>query len=108
MARYYTFRQNNSGGSFTEDAQAGIGPSVCIEALDAGHANQRAESLGIYFNGCDDGMDCECCGDRWYPVSEHDADDVPSLYGQPLAADSWGPAFIHRLDGSIEAIGGAA
>ena len=60
---FYTFDQNNSGGQF-------IGPNyIIIEADSAEEANTIAqESAGVYFNGCEDGIDCECCGDRWYPV----------------------------------------
>ena len=39
---------------------------MIIEAVDQDAATDKAESLGIYFNGCDDGIDCDCCGDRWY------------------------------------------
>ena len=61
---FYTFDQNNSGGQF-------IGPNyIIIEADSAEEANTIAqESAGVYFNGCEDNIDCECCGDRWYPVS---------------------------------------
>ncbi len=63
---FYHFSQNNSGGSFTFDAKRGITHHVIIEAKDDAHANERAESIGLYFDGCDDGPDCPCCGDRWY------------------------------------------
>ena len=32
-------------------------------------ANDIAQGNGIYFNGVADGIDCDCCGDRWYPVT---------------------------------------
>ena len=28
-----------------------------------------------------DGIDCDCRGDRWYPVNDDDAQDQPSSYG---------------------------
>lgn len=62
--KWYEFTQNNSGGNFL------VNEKVChrlfIEAEDIKHASQIAESLGVYFNGVNDGTDCECCGDRWY------------------------------------------
>jgi hypothetical protein len=63
--KWYRFRQNNSGGSFREPAV-----TVYIEAIDAAQANARAEDLDIYFSG--EG-DCECCGARWHPTDEYDA-----------------------------------
>lgn len=48
-------------------------PNVYIEAENAEEANEKALQIGIYFNGVEDGIDCPCCGDRWYPVSERDA-----------------------------------
>jgi len=65
---WYKFDQNNSGGSFHSDED--VAQYVFIEAYSAKEANQIAEGVGIYFDGCRDGMDCDCCGDRWYPVDE--------------------------------------
>lgn len=58
---FYEYSQNNSGGSFDEE----MGHSVFIEAATAEEANDRAEGMGIYFNGVENGRDCPCCGDRW-------------------------------------------
>lgn len=76
---YYTFGQNNSGGSFDFDESRGVTHYVIIEADNAEDANRRAEDLGIYFDGCESGMDCDCCGDRWSPAWRGDAE--PSVYG---------------------------
>jgi len=66
--KFYEFVQNNSGGAFH------VTDTLChrlfIEAEDADAATIKAESLGVYFDGCDSGMDCPCCGDRWYSCSE--------------------------------------
>ena len=75
---YFFYRQNNSGGWFDTDDKVCM--CVIVEAQDAEHANAFAESIGIYFNGCDSGDDCECCGDRWYEVNDRDATDVPLIY----------------------------
>lgn len=102
-AKFYTFPQNNSGGSFVVDEEAGIAETVIIEAHSADDANFRAERIGIYFNGVDSDMDCECCGDRWCETDE--GQDVPSYYGTPIEnlEPSWyrNRFFIHMLDGSI-------
>ena len=72
---YFKFRQNNSGGAF-----AGT-PLVFVQADNAADANSIAKDHGIYFNGVADGVDCDCCGDRWYPVHDDDAQAQPSSYG---------------------------
>lgn len=80
--KWFTFRQNNSGGSF--DRNENVSEHVCIQAPSASEANDIAENLGIYFNGVEDGMDCECCGDRWYPAWDRlDTADAPLIYGKP-------------------------
>jgi hypothetical protein len=74
--KFYEFKQNNTGGSFDVDEQ--LCNHLIIEAKDENEAIQKAESMGVYFNGCDEGMDCPCCGDRWYTPSELDS---PYQYG---------------------------
>lgn len=67
---FYTYNQNNSGGSFS-------GPrTIIIEAQSHVQANTFAEDrTEIYFDGCDFGRDCSCCGDRWYRASDYDASE---------------------------------
>lgn len=67
---WYEYRQNNSGGSFDYDPQQGLSIHVYVEAETGVDADVRAERLGIYFDGCDSGMDCHCCGDRWSPAAD--------------------------------------
>ena len=69
---FYHFRQNNSGGVFERPAI-----NVYVEASDATEATMLAEVHGLYF---DDKyfIDCECCRQRWSPVSEWDAVDEPA------------------------------
>ena len=79
--KFYTFSQNNSGGFFTGPAEY-----VIIEAQDAQDANRRAEEAGLYFNGCESGSDCPCCGDRWSEQWSDDYGDAePMIYGKPVA-----------------------
>lgn len=113
MSKFYQFRQNNSGGSFSHDAEEGIGVYVLVEADNADHANARAERIGIYFDGCRDGADCPCCGDRWSEVCEYDGDDTPKVYGadaRPVADGEepkldWGhPSYVHFIGGEFKPI----
>jgi hypothetical protein len=90
--KFYSFHQNNSGGSFITDDK--VAEYVIIEALNASHANQIAEDIGIYFNGCEDGYDCECCGDRWYEASEYDAKESPMIYADPI--EEYKPIFCNE------------
>lgn len=116
---FYPFRQNNTGGSFTYDKEAGLSVVVIIEAHDVDHANALATARGLYFDGVEAGPDCACCGDRWYRVLEYDATDTPQYYGKPIHPgmpwdelnDGWRPgfdagrnpvAYIHYLDGRVE------
>ncbi|MFD3361606.1 hypothetical protein ACFWW5_00700 [Streptomyces albidoflavus] len=104
---FFTFDQNNSGGSFDFDAARGISQCVIVEAADAEEANRRAEEIGLYFDG--EG-DCACCGDRWSEQWSSDAgDDVPSVYGTPVESGTvllkWmgdnPDVFVHYLDGRV-------
>lgn len=105
---FFQFRQNNSGGSFDINPQTGIGIYVLVEADTAGEANERAESIGIYFNGIESGSDCDCCGDRWYSQWSDEAGDVePRIYEdavtpEPVVADSI--SFIHFKNGTFLAV----
>lgn len=79
--KWYSFRQNNSGGSWQEPAI-----QVFIQAPSARVANALALDHGIYFNGVDSGSDCSCCGDRWSTADEsYDAMDEPLVYGETIA-----------------------
>lgn len=100
---FYTFVQNNSGGVFIEPAHY-----VIVEADSADEANERALDVGIYFNGISGGHDCECCGDRWYPVSDADAEDKPMVYSNTAheAASCGDSVLIAYADGREELYNG--
>lgn len=110
--KFYTFRQNNSGGEFTHDHKEGIGVCVIVEAQNAAHALNRAERIGLYFDGCATGMDCPCCGDRWSDyVDDEDGTDAPEVYGQKYEAcaegdeayKDWGlPYYVHYIGGEFK------
>lgn len=110
---FYTFNQNNTGGTFSFRPDAKISHYVIIEASSADEANSRAEDIGLYFDGCDSDIDCSCCGDRWYPVYMDEASDVPEVYGvnvleENISEDSirWmdpnPEGYIHYLDGRVD------
>lgn len=106
MMRFWTYGQNNSGGSFDFDADAGISHFVIVEAATSGEADAKADSIGLYWNGCEDGRDCECCGDRW-SSSWGDGDASPTVYGKPVeqVEHSWmapdPEAYVHYADGRV-------
>lgn len=60
---FYEFDQNNSGGYF--DVDENLCHKLIIEAENFEEAVQKAESLGCYWDGVENGVDCPCCGDRW-------------------------------------------
>jgi hypothetical protein len=62
--KFYEFAQNNSGGNFIVDEN--LCQRIIIEAEYEESAIEKAEDLGCYWNGVEDGRDCSCCGDRWY------------------------------------------
>ncbi|MFJ8699438.1 DUF7296 family protein [Streptomyces ardesiacus] len=106
---FFTFDQNNSGGGFDYDWVAGISHFVIIEADDVDHAIEKAEEIGLYFDGAGD---CPCCGNRWSRPWDDDGSDEPLIYGGPVDqylktpyAMKWidgSEAFIHYADGRIE------
>lgn len=106
---FYEFRQNNSGGSFELDKKRGISTLVIVEADSKEDACRRAERIGIYFDGCESGIDCSCCGDRWSEPYDEKGTKVPCWYGTPLNKAKFGlvwqkpEVFIHYKSGRKKA-----
>jgi len=110
---FYTYNQNNSGGKF-RFVENRISHFVIIEAADGAEADERAQEIGIYFNGCADGRDCKCCGDRWYP-SYDEGTEKPSVYGRPITESPLKimtkrmvknpKGFVHYKNGVVEPFG---
>ncbi len=100
VVKFFEFDQNNSGGSFDIDDERGIGARVYIEAIDANHANARAEQIGLYFDGVDDGRDCGCCGDRW--CRAWDKGEARLHIDKEYAFNWHSTVYVHRLNGDIE------
>ena len=103
---FYHYSQNNSFGVFDRYLEKGIGPDVIIEAYSAKDANKRAQKIGIYFNGVEKGIDCSCCGDRWYKCHDDEGAINPAVNNKALDEIESGyyrkEAYIHYLDGRIE------
>lgn len=102
---FFTYRQNNSGGSFVEDAERGITKYVVIEAESFESANDRAEAIGLYFDE-DCNYDCPCCGPRWSSAWTGEGDPEPMIYDDPVftRTDSYRAwtevdAYVHYLEG---------
>ena len=112
---YFTFRQNNSFGRFDFSQDDGITVFVVIQANDASDANVTAITKGLYFDGCDSGTDCSCCGDRWDRVDDSEATDSPMVYGEPVETHvpiRFGSRIpegrdiaVHHADGRVEWFG---
>lgn len=78
--KFYLFDQNNSGGNFDTDDK--LCHRLLIEASSSEEATEIAEQLGCYWNGVDEGIDCECCGDRWRRCPEDvDLDEINTEWG---------------------------
>ena len=105
---FFHYSQNNSGGSFVFDPERKITHHMVIEADSASDANDRAELIGLYFDGAGD---CPCCGNRWCAQwSSKKGDLEPRVYDKPVAEYSiflykWinGPEiYVHHKDGRVE------
>jgi hypothetical protein len=81
---FFKFDQNNSGGHFSCDDK--VCHRVIIEATNTTDADDKAGELGVYFEGCDRGMDCSCCGDRLYSA---DTLVFPYTYGGFSRENPW-------------------
>jgi len=103
---FYIYDQNNSGGGFDVDDR--VTYSVIIEADSADEANRKAEDVGIYFDGTEDGgPDCPCCGDRWYRAWSNEGDETLMIYDTPVedynemwARDNEPWAYVYYKDGT--------
>lgn len=98
----FEFSQNNSYGRF--DINENVSGVVFIEAYSHDHANALAEDIGLYFNGCDTGRDCDCCGDRWHPVEQNDGITIEEF--NKNIHKQYYDFRIHMINGTILSSGG--
>ena len=105
---FYTFSQNNSGGYFVKDHDAGVAEYIIIEANNADDARSRFWDIGEFVDGFR--SYCRCCGDRWSDdmIDDDDGTERPEIYGQHVR--DFGPTifreecFLHTIDGKMELI----
>ena len=84
--KYFLLRQNNSFGLYK-------GPAVyvIIGANTETEAQRLALKNDIYFDGVSKGIDCDCCGDRWYwPMSWDDSENWTPEPVLPLSEPPYG------------------
>lgn len=100
--KFFTFDQNNTGGRFLDNMPL----FLIVEAIDSFQADDIAINNGVYFNGCEIGLDCECCGDRWTESSNNDSSETPNIYGNPVEQfkSQWGNyvAKVIYLNGTVK------
>ncbi len=99
--KWYMFNQNNSGGVFEIRPEEGIGETVWVQARNVAEANQRAEGIGLYFDGSGD---CSCCGNRWSEVWGSDEGTTK----EPYIWAEWRDVYAHRYDGTFYQVTGKA
>jgi hypothetical protein len=88
---FYMYSQNNSGGKFIINES--VGEYVIIEAKSPREADDIAKVFGIYFDGCDNGIDCSCCGDRWYRSYDNGSEE-PEIYGKTIEEFKKDPSMV--------------
>lgn len=91
---FYLFEQNNSGGFFDVDDK--LCHYLYIEADCKNEAIAIAESIGCYWDGVREGIDCPCCGDRW-------SEDCDKIDIEKLKSDGC-TVYVGVLDREEEAI----
>ena len=108
---FYTYDQNNSGGFFKITKK--IKHYVIIEADSAKEADEKAESIGLYFDGVKKDIDCPCCGDRWHKAYSLgcgiEGTKEPEIWEQGalkyLKEKEWSPwkeeAIVYYKDGKV-------
>lgn len=111
--KWYAWNQNNSGGEF--HVNDNVAHRLFIEAYSEEEADRKAQDLGVYYNGVDDGFDCDCCGDRWYSPEKL---EFPINWGGPVfnniheyagyMADNYGwtepDGYLYYYDGMKAAV----
>jgi len=87
----YGFRQNNSGGYFTEPAET----IIVVAAKSKDHALETAGKAGLYLDGVQLGLDCDCCGDRWNNyASEFETVADAKAYAEEVQYSKDVPAYL--------------
>jgi hypothetical protein len=84
-SNFYEIYQNNSEGFFLTNMPR----FLWVEASSVEEACAIAEEHGVYFDGIDKGIDCPCCGDRWYrPNSPMNREEVEEKLAKLTGPDA--------------------
>ena len=98
---FYVFEQDNPGGAWVRDDK--LDQLVVIEASDAVSALALAEAMGVYLDGVEKDIDCECCGDRWYGPEAAPIISFEDAAGRWPLMPEWAKSTkFHYEDGRIE------
>ena len=96
--------QNDSGGYWVDDEQAGVGAHIIIEAVDWEEADRKLEKIGSNVSRFN--SPCPCCGERWGSARYSAATAKPKIHGttveqyQSYSDDE--TAYVHYYDGTIK------
>lgn len=91
--KWYEFSQNNSGGDFEVTTE--LCHRLFIEARNDVEALAKGLEMGVYLNGVRGGIDCGCCGDRWY---EPNKVELPLKYSESLTFNEIKPYAQYLAD----------
>jgi len=105
QTKFYTFRQNNSGGYFIQNADLGIGVFMIIEAQNKEEAITRRDKIGEKQSNFHDF--CPCCGERWSDYVDDECEEQPLIYDKPVELfkdeiDYDKTAYVHYYDGTFK------
>ncbi len=113
---FYTYEQNKRGVSIVNEH---IKHYVIIEAASAKEADEKAENVGIYFDGVDKEIDYPWRGDRWSraedPSFGSKGTKKPEIYGRSIIRffserinnnDLSEDVIIYHKNGKVESFSG--
>jgi len=83
--KWFRYGPNNPSGVFR-----GPAINVYIQAHNADVSNEIAENNDLYFDGCADGIDCSCCGDRWRTRDNDDGMEGELIISEEDYKYNWG------------------
>lgn len=98
--KFYTFRQNNSGGYCILDEN--VQHYVIIEGYDLWQIEAKAHKVFENYREY-----CPCCGERWDDwIREYNMTDEPMIYGKSVYEymNNGCKAIIYYLDGRKEIV----
>lgn len=111
-AKFFYYRQQLVGDCI--DLLPGkVGIGVIIEATSWEAADEKAVSLGIYFDGCRHQLDCGCCGDRWVSAKHSLPSASPHMFEHKMKSSQVStnsveriafPVYVHYMDGTVSTL----